>query len=131
MRHEDIEKKAASRSMNKWISVFEEEFDIDPEGERPTERMRSVIEQLQLRLEELHSAEEFDNFMKKTVTKWYRIGARRGAAEAIKKLHEMAIISDDDYESLPETLEWKKKLRYTGFDGKNKNIRRRRYSIDL
>ena len=41
-RIEDIEKRAASQSMNKWIGRLEEEFDLEAEGSTPTERMEDI-----------------------------------------------------------------------------------------
>ena len=131
MNREDIEKRAASRSMNKWIGVLENELDVEPDGSRPTERMKSAIEQLRSRLEDSQSADDIEVYVRDLVLKWYRIGARRGAAEVIRELCELKIVTEDDYGALPETIAWKKKLRYTGLDGERKKIRRQKYSIGV
>ena len=83
---EDIKKRVASKSMNKWIEVFEEEVDLEAEGSTPTERMEDLIEQLRQRSDGGDSLEEIDRFFQRTVLTWYRIGARRGAAELVKLL---------------------------------------------
>jgi hypothetical protein len=124
----DIEKRARSESMNKWIGVFKEEFDIEAEGDTPTERMRQVIEQLRQLAEGAESIEQMQAFIRKKITKWYRIGARRGALELALFLKEKGVLNDED---LPERITWKKGLTYIGFDGEKKRLKEKEYSADF
>ena len=128
-RIEDIEKRARSESMTKWIGVFEEEFDLDAEGSTPTERMNDLIEQLRQLSDDGGSLEEIDRFVQKTVLTWYRKGARRGAAELVKLLYENEVLDDEIYDELPERIEWAKGLRYNGFDGEKHQIPSKNHSI--
>lgn len=127
--NEDI--KAASRSMNKWIGVFEEEFDLEAEGNTPTERMEHLIKQLRQLSDGSESLEEIDRFVQRKVLSWYRKGARRGAAELVKLLYENGVLDDDVYDKLPEKIEWAKGLRYNGFDGEKHQIPSKRHSIQF
>ena len=130
-RIEDIEKRAASQSMNKWIGVFEEEFDLEAEGSTPTERIEDIIKQLRQLLDGSNSLEEIDRFVQRKVLTWYRKGARRGAIEHEKLLYENGVLDDHVYDELPEKIEWAKGLRYNGFDGEKHQIPSKRYSIIL
>ena len=47
---EDIEKKARSESMNKWIRRFKKEFGLKVKGGTPTIRMEKIIRKLRKRL---------------------------------------------------------------------------------
>ena len=123
-RTEDIKKRAASKSMNKWIGVYEEEFDLEAEGSTPTERMEDIIEQLRQLLDGGDSLEEIDRFVQRKVLTWYRKGALRGAAELVK------LLGDHVYDELPEKIEWAKGLGYYGFDGEKHQISSKRHSID-
>ena len=51
---EDIQKKARSESMNKWIRRFKKEFKIKKvKGSTPTRRMENTIRKLHKRLERI------------------------------------------------------------------------------
>ena len=128
---EDIEKRAASQSMNKWIGRIEEELDLEAEGSTPTERMEDIIEQLKQLLDGGNSLEEIDQFVQRKVLISYRKGARRGAEELKKLLYENGVLDDDVYDELPEKIEWTKGLRYNGFDGEKHHIPSERHSIIL
>lgn len=64
---EDIEKRAASQSMNKWIGRFKQELDLEAEGSTPTERMEDIIEQLRQLSNGDDSLEEIDRFVQRKV----------------------------------------------------------------
>ena len=130
-RIQDIKKKAASRSMTKWIGRLEDEFDLEAEGSIPTERMEDIIEQLRQLLDGGDSLEEIDRFVQRKVLTWYRIGAQRGAEELKKLLHDNGVLDDDVYDELPDNIEWTKGLRYNGFDGEKHHIPSKRHSIIL
>ena len=128
---EEIEKRAASQSMNKWIGRFEEALDLEAEGSTPTERMEDLIKQLRQLLDGGNSLEEIDRFVQRKVLTFYRKGARRGAIEHEKLLYENGVLDDDVYDKLPEKIEWTKGLRYNGFDGEKHHIPSKRHSIIL
>ena len=128
---EEIKKQAASQSINKWIERLEEEFDLEAEGDTPTERMEDIIEQLRQLLDGSNSLEEIDRFVQRKVLTFYRKGARRGAIEHEKLLYENGVLDDDVYDELPEKIEWTKGLRYNGFDGEKHHIPSKRHSIIL
>ena len=128
-RIEDIEKRARSQSMNKWIRVIQEEFDLEVEGSTPTERMKDLIEQLRQLSDDDGSLEEIDRFVQKAILTWYRKGARRGAAELVKLLYENGVLDDEIYDELPERIEWAKGLRYNGFDGEKHRIPSKNHSV--
>lgn len=130
-RIQDIKKKAASRSMTKWIGRLEDEFDLEAEGGKPTERMEDIIKQLKQLLDGGDSLEEIGRFIQSKVLTWYRIGALRGAEELRKLLHDNEVLDDDVYDELPEKIEWTKGLRYNGFDGEKHHIPSKKHSIIL
>ena len=129
-RIEEIKKRAASKSMNKWIKRFKEELDLEAEGNTPTERMEDLLKQLRQPSNGDDSLEEIDRFIQKKVLTWYRKGARRGAVELVKLLYENGVL-DDVYDELPEKIEWTIDLRYIGFDKKKHQIPSKRYSISF
>ena len=129
IRIEDIEKRARSQSMNKWIGVIQEEFDLEVEGSTPTERMKDLIEQLRQLSDDDGSLEEIDRFVQRAILTWYRKGARRGAAELVKLLYDKGVLDDEVYDELPEKIEWDKGLRYNGFDGVKRRIPSKNHSI--
>ena len=126
-----IEVRARSESMNKWIGIFEEELDLEAEGSTPTERMTEIIAKLRELTDDEGALEEMERFVRRRVIAWYRIGARRGAAEFVRLLFNEGILDDEQYQRLPESLEWRKRIRYLGFDGTRKSIKKRTYSADL
>ena len=130
-RIQDIKKKAAFRSMTKWIGRLEDEFDLEAEGGKPTERMEDIIKQLKQLLDGGDSLEEIGRFIQSKVLTWYRIGALRGAEELRKLLHDNEVLDDDVYDELPEKIEWTKGLRYNGFDGEKHHIPSKKHSIIL
>lgn len=130
-RIEEIKKRAASKSMNKWIKRFKEELDLEAEGNTPTERMEDLLKQLRQPSNGDDSLEEIDRFIQKKVLTWYRKGARRGALELVKLLYENGVLDDHVYDKLPEKIEWAIGLRYNGFDGEKHQIPSKRYSISL
>ena len=129
-RIEDIEKRARSESMTKWIGVFEEEFDLDAEGSAPTERMNDLINQLHDLLDDGGSLKEIDRFVRKAIVSWYRIGARRGAAELVNLLYKDGVLDDKVYD-LPDKIEWTKRLKYVRFDGEKSRIPAKRHTIEF
>jgi hypothetical protein len=132
MNKKNIEAKARSGSMLKWIGVFKEQFDLETEDGTPTEQMDDVIEQLNDLLSETPELlEEVDRFMRKTIIAWYKIGARRGIAEFINQLDETGLLDDDTFEVLPEKIEWSKALKYNSFDGDKKRIPSKKYKITI
>ncbi len=40
-------------------------------------------------------------------------------------------VDDEQYQRLPESLEWRKRIRYLGFEGTRKSIKKRTFSADL
>lgn len=126
IRIEDIKKRAASKSMNKWIGKFEEELALEAGGNTPTERMEDLIKRLKQLSNGDDLLEKIDRFVQERVIVWYRTGARRGAVELVKLLYEKGVL--DDHE-LSEKIEWAKGLRYNGFDGEKHHIPSKRYSI--
>jgi len=128
---DDIKKEARSQSMTKWIGIIEEELDLEAEGDSPTKKMRHLIQQLQEITNDTETAEELEKFIKRLVITWYKIGARRGAAELVNLLYEKEILKDEIYEKLPEKIKWKKGLTYKSLDGKRKRIRLKKYAVEF
>lgn len=126
MNKKKIEAKARSASMNKWIRVFEEEFDLETKEDTPTKRMQEIIIQLHSLLpDDSDLIEEIENHIKKSVVSWYRIGARRGIAEFINALDE------DLFGVLPDKITWKKSLKYHSFSKGKQQISSRHYTVEI
>ena len=85
---EDIEKKARAQSMNKWIEIIKKEFDLEVNGETPTQRMRHIIEQLHKISENADSLQGLEAFIQQLVIDWYKVGAKKGILEVLKVLHK-------------------------------------------
>jgi len=50
---DNIEKKAASKAINRWVREFESEFKLKAKGSYPTQKMKSVIRQLRKKIRKL------------------------------------------------------------------------------
>jgi len=97
------EAKLHSQSLNKWSAIIADRFDVENFGGTPTECMESVLNQLEKRIANQVSPDDLRAFVQATVLKWYKVGAKRGAAEMLKDLMW--------YDILPDNLEeLKKKL---------------------
>lgn len=115
------EAKLHSESINKWTGEIEDRFDIEAFGDTPTERMENALDQLDALVGSSVSHEKLRSFVRKTVLTWYRVGARRGAAEMLKDLMWYGVLPDDidDLEaqleeplSNDDSLVWNTLLRY-------------------
>lgn len=115
------EAKLHSESVNKWASEIEDRFDIEADGSTPTERMEDVLGQLEQIIASGGSLEKLREFVKKTVVEWYKIGAKRGAAEMLKDLMWYEVLPDDMQKlesklkepiSHNDSLLWNTVLRY-------------------
>ncbi|WP_277060917.1 hypothetical protein, partial [Rivihabitans pingtungensis] len=80
------EAKLHSQSLNKWSAIIADRFDVENFGGTPTECMESVLNQLEKRIANQVSADDLRAFVQETVLTWYKVGAKRGAAEMLKDL---------------------------------------------
>jgi len=126
-----IKKKAHSQTLNKWISIIEEEFDLQAEGERLTKQMEDLIEQLHDMVNGENTVKEIDKCIRRTAISWYKIGAKRGAKETIKALTENWLLDEESLEEMPENITWKAGLNYSTFERKKKLIPKKKYTIRL
>lgn len=109
-------------SINKWRKEIEERFDLEADGDSPTEKMEDVLDQLDDIISNSNlSKDEVNQYIKKVVIRWYKIGAVRGAAELLKDLTWYEILPEDINElkkKLSEPIEsddflfWKTSLKY-------------------
>jgi len=96
--------KHHSQSINKWTKEIEDRFEIDAEGTTPTDRINDALDQLEEIIASGGTKEELRSFIKTSVIKWYKIGAKRGAAELLKDLMWYEVLPDD-IEELKNSLE--------------------------
>lgn len=81
-------KEARSESMNKWISIIQEETEISSVGETPTEKMTDLISQIKLAIASGGNADEGINNLIQSV---FEQGVQSGFAKALSKFHNGAI----------------------------------------
>ncbi len=126
------EAKLHSESINKWTKEIEDRFDIETEGETPTERIEDALEQLEEIIASGASPEEIKKFIRRSVLSWYKIGAKRGAAELLKDLMWYEVIPDnidelkkelDEPISNSDSLLWNTVLRYKKHDHEDGRVR--------
>jgi len=89
------EAKLHSESVNKWTRVIEDKFDIEANGQTPKERITNVLDQLDDMINAGGSSDDIREFVREIITNWYKIGARRGAAEMLKDLMWYEILPDN------------------------------------
>lgn len=125
--------KHHSMSVNKWRKEIEERFDVEADGDTPTEKMEDALDQIEDLLNSNLAPDEINRYIKKVVVRWYKIGAVRGAAELLKDLAWYEILPEEISElkeKLDEPLEnddflfWKSNLKYKVVDGKLKKIKK-------
>jgi len=141
--------QAAAKAINKTINMFENSFELEvPQFKNyPSKRRLVFIELLKQKIEEEEIElnrnlqenidemyEEIDEFTRKTVIQWYRIGARRGAIEMLKYLNNNDHIAWVEYEEVIkeefEKLEWVvKKLKYKKFDNESDSLEEKKFKI--
>ncbi|WP_318480250.1 hypothetical protein [Photobacterium leiognathi] len=126
------EKKLHSMTLKKWTKEIEDRFDIEADGESPTERIEDALEQLDEIISSGGSPEELRKFIRSSVIQWYKIGAKRGAAEMLKDLMWYEILPDDIDElkemldeplSESDALLWSTVLKYKKHDSENGLVR--------
>lgn len=125
--------KHHSMSVNKWRKEIEERFDLEADGDTPTEKMEDTLDQIEDLLDGNLSPDEVNRYIKKVVVRWYKIGAVRGAAELLKDLSWYEILPDDLSKlknKLREPLEnddflfWKSSLKYKVVNGDVKKLKK-------
>ena len=125
--------KHHSMSVNKWRKEIEERFDVEADGDTPTEKMEDALDQIEDLLNSNLSPDEINRYIKKVVVRWYKIGAVRGAAELLKDLVWYEILPEELSElkeKLNEPIEnddflfWKSNLKYKVVDGELKKIKK-------
>lgn len=87
MLSRNIKIKAHSQSINKVVSRFEGEFDLEAEGSKPTERLESIIEKIKNK----HS--DINNEINELLLEAYSIGTRSGFERALCRLQDGKIYS--------------------------------------
>ena len=126
------EAKLHSKSVNKWTKEIEDRFDIEAEGETPVERIEDALDQLEEIIADGASPDELRGFIRKTVINWYKIGAKRGAAELLKDLMWYEILPDnidelkqelDEPISNNDAIQWNTLLRYKKYDKEDGRLR--------
>jgi len=126
------EAKLHSESVNKWTGEIEDRFEIEAVGGTPTERMEDALDQLETLVRAGASHAELSSFVRKTVLTWYKIGAKRGAAEMLKDLIWYGILPNDIKKlktelneplSNDDSLLWNTLLRYKKHDDEDGKIR--------
>jgi hypothetical protein len=126
------EAKLHSESINKWTKEIEDRFDIEADGNTPTERIEDALGQLEKIISSGSSPDELKKFVQKSVIEWYKIGAKRGAAELIKDLMWYDILPDDLKKLENElrtpllnndSLLWSTVLRYKKHDDEFEKVR--------
>lgn len=142
MSFKNIEKKAASQAIHYTLQMIEDEFEIELDKEDkypPRKRRKITIELLKEKIEANEDVldeiyEEVDEFVEKTIVKWYKVGARRGALEVLRALIDQDVIDDDEYENFIddfEKIKWKCSLNYTKFDEDKAKVKSKKYSINF
>ena len=125
--------KLHSESVNKWTKEIEDRFVIEASGETPTQRIEDALDQLEAIISSGGSHEELRNFVRNSVITWYKVGAKRGAAEMLKDLMWYEILPDDINKlkeklneplSNSDSLLWNTLLRYKKHDNENGKIRK-------
>ena len=131
--HDKYKAKHHSMSVNKWRKEIEERFDVEADGDTPSEKMEDTLDQIEDLLESNLSIDEVNRFIKRVVVRWYKIGAIRGAAELLKDLAWYEILPDDISElrdKLKEPLDnddflfWKSNLKYKVVGGDLKKLKK-------
>jgi hypothetical protein len=132
--YEKYKAKHHSMSLNKWRKEIEERFEIEADGITPAEKMEDAIDQIEDLLADNLSVDEVNNFIKRMVLRWYKIGAIRGAAEMLKDLaYYYDILPDDEKElknELSEPIEnddflfWKANLKYKSVGNATKKTKK-------
>ena len=87
MSSRNIKIKAHSQSINKVVSRFEGEFDLQAEGSKPTERLESIIEKIKNK----HS--DINNEVDELLLEAYSIGAQAGFDRALCRFQDGKIYS--------------------------------------
>ncbi len=142
MNLKNIEKKAASKAIQKTLQMIEDEFEIELDKEDkypPRKRRKITIDLLKEKLEENEDIldeinEEVDEFTEKTIIKWYKVGARRGALEMLRALIDEDVIDDIEYEEFIDDfkrLSWYCSLNYMQFDENKAKVKLRKFSINF
>ena len=135
--YDKYKKKHHSMSINKWRKEIEEKFDIEAFGDTPTEKMEDALDQVEGMIDDNVPVDEINEFIRKVVLRWYKIGAVRGAAEMLKDLVWYEVLPEDEVELKEELSEpidnddylfWKASLKYKTIDG-NTNKQKRDFSI--
>jgi len=135
--YDKYKQKHHSMSVNKWRKEIEERFDIEAFGDKPTDKMEDALDQLEGMIDDNIPVDEINEFIRKIVLRWYKIGAIRGAAEMLKDLAWYELLPDDEdelKEKLSEPIDnddylfWKASLKYKTIDGET-NIPKRNFSI--
>jgi hypothetical protein len=125
--------KHHSMSINKWRKEIEERFDVEADGDTPTDKMEDALDQVEDLLNSNLSPEEINRYIKKIVVRWYKIGAVRGAAELLKDLAWYELLPEgitELQEELSEPLEnddflfWKSSLKYKAVGGEQKRVKK-------
>lgn len=119
-------------TLNKWTKEIEDRFDLEAEGTKPTEKMENALDQLDELIAQGSSPEELRKFVRESITTWYKVGAKRGAAEMLKDLMWYDILPDD-MDELRNTLEepiskndslvWSSVLKYKKHDSERDKAR--------
>lgn len=126
------EAKLHSQSLNKWSAIIADRFDVENFGGTPTECMESVLNQLEKRIANQVSADDLRAFVQETVLTWYKVGAKRGAAEMLKDLMWYDILPDNLEElkkklnqplSNNDSLLWNTSLQYKEHNDEIKSIK--------
>lgn len=126
------EAKLHSESVNKWSAIIADRFDVENFGGTPTERMESVLNQLEERIANQVSADDLRAFVQETVLTWYKVGAKRGAAEMLKDLMWYDILPDNLEElkkklnqplSNNDSLLWNTSLKYKEHNNDGESIK--------
>lgn len=126
------EVKLHSESVNKWTREIEDRFDLEADGVTPTERMEDALGQLEQIIASGGSPEKLRDFIKRSVIEWYKIGAKRGAAELLKDLMWYEILPDDIKKleseldepiSHNDSLLWNTVLRYKKHNSEFNRVR--------
>ena len=125
--------KHHSISINKWRKEIKERFDVKAEGYTPTEKMEDALDQVEELLNSNLTPEEINQYIKKIVVMWYKIGALRGAAEMLNNLVWYEILPESITELTQKLSEpivnddflfWKARLKYKAIGGEKKTSKK-------
>ncbi|WP_312209819.1 hypothetical protein [Pseudescherichia sp.] len=97
MRYNKIKIEAHSQSINKVVTRFEDEFNVNAQGEKPTDKLESLIHLLKIK--NSNNAEDIDAL----VIQAFSIGVQSGFDRALDRFKDGKITS----RKMPNEDQWR------------------------